>query len=224
MTSVVDFSRRGQAASAASRALRAEARRQQVLALHVAGMKGAEIARMLGVSKRTVYGDLGAMQDTRIRLEEVIEDAGIDAADIHLTLSKMHDADLADIAENPNAPIEQVRYKPIGQWPAIWRQGLAGKIKLTPVTLPDGERTPGGDQVRYRVEIERADILKILELAARLKAVNAMVQPNGDTNINVTISANEQRLERARKRLKKAGEAEVVEIEAKEVEEGDSEI
>ena len=191
----------GRQISGQVRLRRANARRAEVLALLIAGMSRAEIGRRLGVSPRTVAGDLAMLQDERIQVADIIEDAGLDADDVHITLSKMHDADLADIVENPGDPIEQLRYKPIGQWPDIWRQGLAGKVKVTPVTLPDGERTPGGDSIGYKVEVERESLLKILELAARLKAVDALVKQHGDTTINVSITAQQQRLDRARKRL-----------------------
>src|SRR5207237_110218 len=105
--------------------------------------------------------------------------AGINAEDAWLTLTKMHDADLADIVDNPGDPIEQLRFKPIEKWPAIWRQGLAGKVTMTPKTV--SERSHDGVQagesrswdkvgVVYKIEIERESLLKILELTLKLKS------------------------------------------------------
>ena len=194
----------GRQISGAVRLRRANARRAEVLALLIAGMSRAEIGRRLGVSPRTVAGDLAMLQDERIQVADIIEDAGLDADDVHITLSKMHDADLADIVENPSDPIEELRYKPIGQWPDIWRQGLAGKVKVTPVTLPEGERTPGGDSVGYKVEVERESLLKILELAAKLRAVDALVQQKaGDVNVLVVTADRARQVQSARKRLGK---------------------
>jgi hypothetical protein len=167
-------------------------------------MSAWDISVKLGVSYRTVQRDLAETEDARVQVVDLIEDAGLDADDIHITLSKMHDADLADIVENPGDPIEQLRYKPVAQWPAIWRQGLAGKVKVTPVAVLDGQRTPGGDSIGYKVEIERESLLKILELSARLKAVDALQQQKpGDVNVNLTITAQQQRLDRANKRLER---------------------
>jgi len=169
----------------------ARVRQQQVLALHIAGLNQREIARKLEVSHRTVFRDLSEIEDAQVRVEEIIEDSGIDAQDLHITLSRMHDADISDIVENPEDPIEQLRYKPVAKWPAIWRQGLAGKVKVTPVTIPDGERTPGGDSVAYKIEIERESLLKILELSAKLKAVDALSAPTKqvetDNSVTVTV-------------------------------------
>ena len=133
-------------------------RKERVLMLHCAGMSQKEIAKQLHITWRTVYRDLAEIQDARVEVEQIIEDAGIDAHDAWLTLSRMHDADLSDIVLNPDAPLEELRYKPIAQWPAIWRQGLAGKIRITPVAVSDGERTEGGDTVRYKIEIEHLSV------------------------------------------------------------------
>ena len=191
MLSVNQFSHDGGKASGAARQRMARVRQQQVLALHIAGLNQREIARKLEVSHRTVFRDLSEIEDAQVRVEEIIEDSGIDAQDLHITLSRMHDADISDIVENPEDPIEQLRYKPVAKWPAIWRQGLAGKVKVTPVTIPDGERTPGGDSVAYKIEIERESLLKILELSAKLKAVDALSAPTKqvetDNSVTVTV-------------------------------------
>lgn len=184
------------------------------------GMEVGDIARALNVSLRTVQRDVSELEPGAAKVAEIIEDAGLDADDIHITLSKMHDADISDIMEFSPC-LEHAKDTPCActptegrtwtgyyiaphRWPAIWRQGLAGKVKVTPVAIPDGERTPGGDLIGYKVEIERESLLKILDLSARLKAVDALQQQkSGDTNINLTITAQQQRLERANKRLER---------------------
>lgn len=174
-----------------------------MLALTVAGFSVKEIAVKLGVCTRTVYIDIANQAQNFELIESALEDSPIDAGDIHARLSQMFDADLADICLNPEAPIEQLRFKPIAQWPFVWRKGLAGKVKIIPVTLPDGQRTPGGDPTSYRVEIDRADILKILELSAKLRAVDAMVK-NDAPELHVHLPAETARkVVSARRRLEK---------------------
>ena len=188
-------------------------RKERVLMLHCAGMSQKEIAKQLHITWRTVYRDLAEIQDARVEVEQIIEDAGIDAHDAWLTLSRMHDADLSDIVLNPDAPLEELKYKPIAQWPAIWRQGLAGKIRITPVAVSDGERTEGGDTVRYKVEIERADLLKIIELAGRLKPVDAFVkQQQADVNITVVTADEARRVAGARRRLALAEGSDIIDV------------
>lgn len=160
-----------------------KARQDQVLSLYLAGLDKAEIARRLDVSRRTIYRDLVELDDVRVKVEDIIEDCGLDATDVHITLSKMHDADLSDIVLNPEDPIEELRYKPIAQWPAIWRQGLAGKIKITPVI----EET---EAIGYKVEIERESLLKILELSAKLKQVNALSSPQDAAGSHGPVTIN----------------------------------
>ena len=103
-----------QKSQAARRAL-AKQRQQRVLALHSAGMGVVEIADRLNISRRTVHRDMTEMAVAIVESQQILEDAGIDAEDAWQTLTKMHDADLADIVENPDAPITQLRYKPIAQ-------------------------------------------------------------------------------------------------------------
>lgn len=193
MSTVQEFSRIGGKESGIARTRAQHRRQQQVIVLHTAGLSNAEIARRLDVSQRTVWRDLADTQDQRVRAEEIIEDCGLDATDVHITLSRMHDADLADIIVDPSAPLEQIEYKPIAQWPAIWRQGLAGKIKLTPQSVvavdADGKTR---DVTSYKIEIERDSLLRILELSAKLKAVDALSTPSRqiETDNSVTVTVN----------------------------------
>ena len=207
------FGKVGGRASGLARERRAAFRRAEVLCLLQAGMSPGDCGRALGVTLRTIYRDMSELDESRQLTRELIEDAGLDADDLHITLSKMHDADLSDIVENPEAPIEQLRFKPIAQWPPIWRQGLAGKIKIIPVAVSDGERTEGGDPQRFRVEVERAELLKILELAAKLKAVDAMASLKpGDTNILVVTAETARKVVSARKRLAAMDDASTIDV------------
>ena len=190
-------------------------RQARVLALHATGMTRREIGNRLGCGERTVYRDLCEIQDARIEIDDILAARLLDGDDLHDTVTAMHDADLADIVSNPDAPIEELRYKPIGQWPAVWRRGLAGKVRITPVAVADGERTSGGDPVMYKIEVERESLLKIIELAGRLKPVDAFVaQKAGDTNV-VVITAEQQRGDR----LKRA-KARIVNVSATSIEDG----
>ena len=205
--------------SGVSRTIAQHKRRQQIIGLHVAGLKLAEIARRLNVSERTVWRDLAAVEDERIQVENIIEDCGIDAHDVWITLSKMHDADLADVLEplhlnacrqsgidiaagntsdsdisatdtavdvvtqdvtmcsGCNPRVGEVR--PIREWPKIWRQGLAGEVTIEDMM----ERSKDGGEKSWdktggkKIKIKRESLLKIIELAARLKSVAALEQP-----------------------------------------------
>ena len=59
------------------------------------------------------------------------------------------------------------------------------------MAIPDGQRTPGGDSLGYKVEIERESLLKVIEMAAKLKAVDALAQgktvETDQSVVNVTI-------------------------------------
>src|SRR3990167_2119701 len=186
-------------ASGQARAKAAERRAYKVVALTIAGLSVQEIADKLEVSRRTVYVDLESQAEHFSTLESLLEDAPISATDLHIRLSQMFDADIADIID-PDTNC----YKPIHKWPKIWRQMLTGsEIKEIYEHSKDG----GGaswDKIGEVVKIRFVDQMKVLELAMKHKAVDAMVQQKaGDTNINITVTAQQQRLARARQRLEK---------------------
>ena len=226
-------------ASGQSRAVAQAKRQDKVIALHVAGLSRAEIAARLCVSERTIFRDLVDVTDERVHVENIIEDCGIDAHDVWITLSKMHDADLADVLEplhlsscrqsgidipvgdtsgsaisttdtavdvvtpavtfhgrpvvlaNPLTETETAEGKcagcnprvgdvrPIREWPKIWRQGLAGEVTIEDMV----ERSKDGGEKSWdktggkKIKIKRESLLKIIELAARLKSVAALEQP-----------------------------------------------
>lgn len=149
----------------------AKLRQEHVLALYIAGMTVTDIAKRLEVTRRTIYHDLAEVEDTRVRVEGIIEDAGIDPHDVWITLSKMHDADLAELFDADNELL------PVAKWPRIWRQGLAGEIAVE----TDAE---GGKKFK----VKRESLLKTLELAGKLKQVDAFVKAQVDAPRDVTLT------------------------------------
>ena len=184
----------------AARTKVAELRREHVVALHVGGLSIAQIAKQLGVGWRTIYRDLIELEDVRVRVQEMFEDAGVDSTDAHIKLSRMFDADLSDIFN------EDWSLKPLKEWPEVWRTGLAGELKIEDIMVrsEDGGQSSWDVSPGKKVSLKRADALKVIELLMKHKAVDAMVaQKAGDTNINVTVTAQQQRLSRARHRLER---------------------
>lgn len=175
--------------------------------MHLAGIPNQEIADKLGVTIRTVFRALADSEDERITLETLIEECGVDSMDAHIKLSKMFDADLKDIFN------DDWSLKPLKQWPEIWRTGLAGELKIEDIMVrsEDGGNSSWDVSAGKKVTLKRADAIKVIELLMRHKSVDAIAQPkNGDTNINITVTAQQQRLSRARQRIEK-----IIEIEAK---------
>ena len=133
-------------------------RSRQVLLLRQAGMPVAEIARKLQVTERTCWRDLHDHAEELREVEQIVEDAGLDAHDLLMTLSRMHDADVSAIMRDDGT------LRPLATWPAIWRQGLANEIII--------ERSEDGSV--KSVKIKRESALKVIELAARLREVDAL--------------------------------------------------
>lgn len=196
MNPVTSFAVKGADASALARSRTQTIRRARILALHVAGLSQIDIARKLGVSARTIQRDCATFEEPLVFIDELLENEGLDGHDVHMTLTDMHDADLADIIVDPSVPITEIEYKPIEQWPAIWRRGLAGKIRITPINERSKDGVQAGeskswDRTGYKVEIERESLLKILELSAKLKQVDALVKQNAievEQNIEINIT------------------------------------
>ncbi len=185
--------------SGIARRKNAERRTASVIALYVAGLSFAEIGEKLGVSPRTVSNDLVNHYDQMQSINGLLEDSPIDADDLHIRLSQMFDADIADIID-PDTNC----YKPIHQWPKIWRQMLTGsELKEIFEHSKDG----GGaswDKIGEVVKIRFVDQMKVLELAMKHKAVDAMVQQKaGDTNILVVTAETARKVTGARARLAK---------------------
>lgn len=139
----------------------------------------------------------------------------IDATEIHEYLTDAIRSDWTDIENNDGT------FKPISEWPDIWRRMKeAGDIEVEyqSTRSHDGEDKDGlggwdRDGIVKKVKIKFASRVKLIELAMRHKGVDAMVQQKqGDTNINITVTAQQQRIDRAKARV-----ARVIEAEAKHV-------
>ena len=194
----------------------AQSKRQaKVIALHVAGLTRQQIADQLGVTRRTVYRDLADAADDRVDVEQIIEDSGVDATDAWIKLSKCFDADLRDVFN------DDWSMKPLAEWPEVWRTGLAGEIKIEDISerSHDGatkDKDGGWDQVGKRVTLKRESLLKIIELAGRLKPVDAFVQQKaGDTNVVVITADRARQVQAARRRVDR-----VVNVTATSIEDG----
>lgn len=189
--------------SAAARSLIADERQRRVLVLAAAGLNKYEIARQVGVNERTIRRDLiehaGALKDVSI----ILESLDLDAGDILRTLTGMHDADLADLyhdrdrcppgcaCHKDESLIAQLR--PIKDWPVIWRRGLAGEVKVEPamVRSRDGSNE-SWDKVGDKITVKVLDRLKVLELAMRHKAVDAMAAQKQDVSSTVHVEISER--------------------------------
>ena len=178
----------------------AQRKRRQtiVLALSVTGLGAADIARRVGCSRRTVWYDLQAIQDERIKVDDILTDEPVNAADIHLRLSEMFDADIADIIDEATGEV-----KPVHAWPLVWRQGLVGEVTIEPVSerSRDGGNT-SWDVIGSRVRVKRESASRLIELLGRLTSVDALVKSGSDakgvasevmSEIDKRIAAGRQR-------------------------------
>ncbi len=149
----------------------------------------------------------------RIKLqltEQAREKCLADASEVHEFLSDAFRARMSDIRNDDHT------FKPRSEWPEIWdRLEESGEVEVTYESerSHDGEDTDGlggwektGRTVE-KVKLKFGSRVKLVELLMKHKAVDAMVQQNRDLNLNVTITAQQQRvsrLERAKQRLAEA--------------------
>ncbi len=133
-----------------------------------------------------------------------IENGRINAEEIHDYLSDALRADMREIREDDGS------FKPQSEWPDIWgRMMEAGDIEVEYLSerSHDGETKDkeGGWDVKgkvIKVKLKFASRVKLLELAMKHKAVDAMVQQKaGDTNILVVTADQARRVAGAKKRL-----------------------
>ena len=203
LETVSEFGQRGAQSSAAVRTACRERRQVQVLGLKIAGLTCQEISRRLSVSRRTIFRDLEDLGEVVPGIEAIIEDAGVDAHDAWIQLSRIFDGDRSEILD------ETGNVKPMNQWPLIFRQCLNVVIEDISQRSHDGEtkdKDGGWDKSGKRVRVLGIDpgYLRAVELVMKHKSVDALVQQKaGDVHVNVTITAQQQRLDRARKRLEK---------------------
>ena len=159
----------------------------KTLALHLAGLGIAEISRQLSCSRRTVYSDLATIGDERIRIEEIIEDAGVDAHDVWIQLSRIFDGDRSEIL-NEDGTVKRMQ-----DWPLIFRQCLNVVVEDVSQRSHDGEtkdKDGGWDKSGKRVRILGIDpqYLKAIELVMKHKGVDAMATQRQEVDINLTAT------------------------------------
>jgi len=201
--------------SGKSRRTKAEKRRDTVLALHASGLGNAEIAKRLSVSLRTIQRDLGGLEETLDSVDEALAGNPVSAGDLHLRLTDLLNLDVADLLRDDG------KYKPVKQWPRLWRQ-----LFVVPEVREIFERSKDGgasswDQVGTVTKLSRLpDILKVIELAARLKTVDAFKQGNDAkevaseimSEIDIRIAEGRKRAVAYAESLKLTDSSEVIDI------------
>lgn len=147
--------------------------------------------------------------------EHALEAGLITAAELHEFLT---DAIRARISEIRN---DDWTYKPISEWPDHWQRLYEGgdvEVRMESARSHDGEtkdNAGGWDKTGAQilnVKCKFSSKVKLLELAMKHKAVNAMVeQKSGDVNVLVITAEKARQVVSARKRL-----AKVIEVKANE--------
>lgn len=135
-----------------------------------------------------------------------IEDGLVSANEIHEYLTQAVRSDMRDIRNDDGS------FKPQSEWPEIWgRMMEAGDVDVEYASerSHDGEtkdQAGGWDRVGtvVKVKLKFASKTKLLELAMKHVAVNAMVQEkHGDVNILVVTAEKARQVVSAKKRLAK---------------------
>ena len=165
-----------------------------------------------GLAKNPSYVVTDEMREEVERLqaalvENTLEHALIDATELHEYLTDAIRADLADILDDDH------NYKPLSEWPLIWRQMYEGgdlEVEFASERSHDGEDKDGAGgwdhvgkivKVKYRFASRRA----MIELAMKHKGVDAMIQPGSTTinnnNLMVVTAEKAREVMAAKKRL-----------------------
>lgn len=129
---------------------------------------------------------------TETAREKMLADAG----EVHEFLSDAFRARMSDIRNDDHT------FKPRSEWPEIWdRLEESGEVEVTYESerSHDGEDTDGlggwektGRTVE-KVKLKFSSRVKLVELLMRHKGVNAMAAQDQNININLTVTAEEQR-------------------------------
>lgn len=106
----------------------------------------------------------------------------VTAEKLHRRWSEMFEADIADIIDDHG------HYKPIKEWPKVWRQMLAGcDVKELFERSKDGKGA-GWDKIGEVVKLKWVGVKELGELLGKHKAVDAFVaqgdQKGGDLHIH----------------------------------------
>jgi hypothetical protein len=183
-----------------------------ILVLRAQGRTVQQIADRLKVTTRAVYMSLRrAGQDAQTLIAEEIQRESITPELILTRLSEMFNADYIDIiepalstclkcedAEPDELPVcDQCNgtrfvanpragsYRPIEDWPPIWRKMLSGaEVKELFEHSRDGAGA-SWDKIGELVKIKFVDPLKLTELLMKHKGVDAMVQPAQSQKVEV---------------------------------------
>lgn len=150
---------------------------------------------------RTQMFRLSANIGIRERVSEIqeliVQATLVDARKLHVRWSEMFNADIGDIMG------EHGHYKPIHEWPKIWRQMLSGcDVKELFEHSKDGEGA-SWDKIGEVVKIKFIEQSKLGELIGRHKAVDAFVaqKQGGDVNVLIVTAEKARQIVSARKRL-----------------------
>ena len=176
-------------------------RDQSIVALRAMGRTVPEIAKRLGIHERAVYKALRRAQPAQAIIAEELAREAVNGDLILTRLSDMFNADIGDIIEpaqipNPDVPGDMCSnpragsYRPIHEWPAVWRRMLSGsEVKELFEHSKDGEGA-SWDKIGELVKIKFIDPLKLIELAMKHKGVNAMVEQGSKLGQGLSDLAN----------------------------------
>lgn len=185
----------------------------------IEGLDKATSARKAGFGESTAYNVKARIETPEMTAlvqsaqQELtayaVENALVDAREIHEYLTDALRARITDVMNDDGT------FKVISQWPPIWQQMWEKgdvEVETSSERSHDGATTDkrgGWDTTGTVTKIKmgftsRKDLLK---LAMQHKGVDAMVEKNNTLNLNVTVTAQQQRmsrLERAQARLEAA--------------------
>ena len=125
------------------------------------------------------------------------------AQKLHEDWSDMWDADIADIIDEKTGA-----YKPIHQWPILWRRMIRGmEVRELFEHSTDGKASKSGgwDKIGELVKIRFVEMTKLAELLGKHKDVDAFVaqKVEGKLELEVTLKEITARLQAGRDRLAK---------------------
>lgn len=190
--------------------LRGESTRKALLA---AGFGAGNADNPDRIITQEMRAELARLQTELVA--QTLDNGLVDATEIHEYLTECLRADMRDIRNDDGS------FKPQSEWPEIWgRMMEAGdcEVETASERSHDGETTDkrGGWDAKgtvTKVKLKFTSRAKLLELAMRHKAVNAMVeQKSGDVNITLVTAERAREVVSARKRL-----AKVIDVKAKAI-------
>jgi phage terminase small subunit len=134
-------------------------------------LNATQAAIRAGYSKHTA-GEQAARLLANVRISEIVkqrteeraEKTQIDAAWLLDRLAAESVADANDLYDNEG------HFKPVSEWPLIWRQGLVQGIEMGDVTIGSGRNAK---TVRRPVKVRLSDRAKRLELVGKHVGVQA---------------------------------------------------